>query len=127
MRASSQAETRRSQGEGAAVPQPMVAAAPPTPPPATAAPALPPPRPLPQPLPAAPLDPPLLKRRGGVALRPAGAAEAAVPTGVVVRRAGTGGGAVRSDRAATRKSAVFPESAGVTGRDPEIEIETEAG
>lgn len=131
MRASSQAERRRSQGEAAAVPRPTVAAAAPTPPPAPAAPALPLHPPLPQGLPAAPLDPPPLRRRGGAALppaRPAGGAEAAVPTGIVARRAGTGGGgAARSDRAATRKSAVFPGSAGVTGPDPGPETEIEAG
>lgn len=106
----------------------MVAAAPPTPPPATAAPALRLHHPLPQPPPVALLVPPLLKGRGGDALppaRPVGAAEVAAPTGTVVRRSGTGGGAVQKDQAATRKTAAFPGSAGVTGLDPDPE--TEAG
>lgn len=114
----------------AAVLQPMVAAAPPTPPPATAAPALPLHHPLPQPPPIALLVLPLLKGRGGDALppaRPVGAAEVAAPTGAVVRRSGTEGGAVQKDQAATRKTAAFPGSAGITGLDPDLETGIEAG
>lgn len=110
--------------------QPTVAAAPPTPPPATAAPALPLRPPLPQYPPVVLLVPPLLKGRGGDALRPTrpvGAAEVAAPTDIVARRAGTGGGAAQSDQAATRKTAVFPGSTGVAGLDPHPETEIEAG
>lgn len=133
VRASTQAEGRSDQGEVEAIPQPMVTAAAPAPPQATAAVILLPHLHLPQHLLAVPLDPLPHEGRGGVVAlhptRPVGAAEATAPTDIVVivvRKAGTGGGAAQSDQVATRKTAVIPGSTGVAGVDPDPERETEA-
>lgn len=136
MRESIQAEGRNAQGEAAAILPPMVTAAAPAPPPATAAVDLPPPHLLPQHLPVAPLDLPPREGKGDVVAphptKPgsAAAATATAHTGIVViavRRAGTGGGAVQSDQAATRKIAVIPGSAGVEGVDLGPETGPERG
>ncbi len=114
----------------------MVTAAAPAHPPATAAVVLPPLPLLPQHLHAVLLDPPPHDERGDVAAplptRLAGVAAATAPTDtvvIVVRRAGTGGGAVLRDQAATRKTAVTRGSAGVAGvdLDPEREPGEERG
>lgn len=134
MRASTQAGARSGQGGAVLIPQPTVTAAAPDPPLATAAAVLPPPRPHPQHLPVVPLDPLLLEERGGAAAplptRLDGVAAATAPIGIavsVVRRAGIGDGAVLKDQAATRKTAVIPESAGAAEVDPDPERETGAG
>lgn len=135
MRASTQAGGRSGQGGAALIPQPTVTAAALGPPLATAAAVLPPPPPLhPQHLPVVPLDPLLLEERGGAAAplptRLDGVAAATAPTGIavsVVRRAGIGDVAVLKDQAATRKTAVIPESAGAAEVDPDPERETGEG
>lgn len=134
VRESIQAEGRNAQGEAAAILPPMVTAAAPAPPPATAAVDLPPPHLLPQHLPVAPLDLPPREGKGDVVAphptKPGSAAAATAHTGIVViavRRAGTGGGAVQSDQAATRKIAVIPGSAGVEGVDLGPETGPERG
>lgn len=133
MRASTLAEGRSDQGVAAAIPQPTVTAAAPAPAPAAAVVALPHHLRLPQHLPAVRLNPPPHGGRGGVAAplptRLAGAAAVTAPTGtavIVVRRAGTGGGAAPRDQPATRKTAVIPGSAGAAGVDPDPERETGA-
>lgn len=130
VRASIQGEGRSGRGAAAAIPQPMVIAAAPVPPPAIAAVFLPPPPLPPQDLPAVLLVPPPLEGRGDVAALPltrlGGAVAATAHTGIavtVLRRAGTGGGAVLIDQAATRKIVVIPGSAGVGGVDPDPERE----
>lgn len=134
MRASTQAGGRSGQGEAALIPQPMVTAAAPDPPLATAAAVLPPPPPRPLHLPVVPLDPLRLEERGDAAAplptRLDGVAAATAPTGIVVsvvRRAGIGDVAVLKDQAATRKTAVIPESTGAAEVDPDPERETGAG
>lgn len=133
----SKVEGRSDQGEVAAIPQPTVAVAAPAPLPTTAAVVLHPPPLLHRHLHAVPLHPPLHEGKGGVVAlcltRLAGAAAvvavAAVtaPIGIGVRRAGTGGGVVLRDQAATRKTAVIPGSAGAAGVGPDPERETGAG
>lgn len=134
MGTSSQTEGRSGQSEVTVILQPTGTAAAPVPPPAGAATALPPPPHLPhQCRPAVLLVPPPLEGKGDVAVPPLTklgvAAAATVPTGIaviVVRRAGTGGGAAQTDQVATRKIAAIPGSAGAAGVDQGQERETGA-